>query len=89
MRTKCGCVLALCLAGVAAQAIEGLQIVVQHPNVVLSWPSVVGETYQVLYRPTLNRHTLGFAGYRSASRPRSKYHNFHAFRDRCHANGHR
>lgn len=57
MRTKFGCVLALCLAGVAAQAIEGLQIVVQHPNAVLSWPSVVGETYQVLYRPTLNSDT--------------------------------
>lgn len=57
MRTKFGFVLALCLAGIAVQAIEGLQITVQYPNAVLSWPSVVGETYQVFYRPTLNPDT--------------------------------
>ena len=34
-------------------AIEGLQIQVQCPNVVLSWPSVPGEVYIVRYQPAI------------------------------------
>ena len=34
-------------------AIEGLKLSLQCSNVVLSWPSVEGETYIVQYRPTL------------------------------------
>lgn len=34
-------------------AIEGLKLSLQCSNVVLSWPSMEGETYIVQYRPTL------------------------------------
>ena len=35
-------------------AIDGLRLSVQSSNVILSWPSVEGETYVVQYRQTLN-----------------------------------
>jgi len=35
-------------------AIEGLKLSVQCSNVVLSWPSVEGQTYIIQYRPTLD-----------------------------------
>jgi hypothetical protein len=38
-------------------AIEGLQLSLQCSNVVLSWPSVEGDTYIVQYRPTLDVST--------------------------------
>ena len=38
-------------------AIEGLQISVNCPDVVLAWPSAAGETYLVQYRPDLNPGT--------------------------------
>ena len=44
----------LCVSSIRTFAIEGLQLSVQSSNVVLSWPSVEGETYVVQYRPTLN-----------------------------------
>jgi hypothetical protein len=40
-------------SAIHAPAIEGLQVSVQCSNVVLSWPSVEGETYIVQYRQTL------------------------------------
>ena len=39
------------------RAIEGLRISVHCPDVVLSWPSLDGETYIVQYRPTLCTNT--------------------------------
>jgi len=44
-------------AGLNGFGIENLKIAVQCPDVVLSWPSQVGETYIVQYRPTLNTNT--------------------------------
>ncbi|MFN3407882.1 MAG: Ig-like domain-containing protein [Limisphaerales bacterium] len=38
-------------------AIEGLQLSLQCSNVVLTWPSVEGETYIVQYRPTLDTNS--------------------------------
>jgi hypothetical protein len=35
-------------------AIEGLQISVQSPDVILTWPSIPGENYIVQWRPTLD-----------------------------------
>ncbi len=46
------CVVTL-LAARHASAIEGLQIAVHGPNVVLSWPSIPAETYIVQYTPDL------------------------------------
>jgi hypothetical protein len=40
-----------------SHAIEGLQISVRCPDVILSWPSVEGETYIVQYRQTLITNT--------------------------------
>lgn len=50
------CVLAGCLPLFTLQAfaIEDLKISMQCSNVVLSWPSIEGETYFVQYRPTLS-----------------------------------
>ncbi|HET7624596.1 MAG TPA: hypothetical protein VFM25_04965 [Verrucomicrobiae bacterium] len=45
--------LALTAATPHTFAIEGLKVSVQCSNVVLSWPSVEGETYIVQYRPDL------------------------------------
>lgn len=47
--------IALVLASAAnTSAIEGLQISLECSNVVLSWPSIEGESYIVQYRPTLD-----------------------------------
>ncbi len=43
-----------CLFSLPAAAIEGLTVSVQCPNIVLSWPSVEGETYIVQYCPALS-----------------------------------
>src|SRR5437870_1176302 len=49
-------VAAACFLAATVQtfAIEGLKIKVVCPDVVLSWPSVEGETYIVQYRATLD-----------------------------------
>lgn len=41
----------------ATMAIDGLNIQVQCPNVVLSWPSTDGDTYMIRFRPTLDPST--------------------------------
>jgi hypothetical protein len=46
--------LATLLANTPGLAIEGLKLQIHCPDVVLSWPSVAGETYVVQYRPTLD-----------------------------------
>ena len=51
---------AVCLlfaTAVHTYAIEGLQLFLQCSNVVLTWPSVEGETYIVQYRPTLDTNS--------------------------------
>ncbi len=50
-----GCVFACCLTlNISSFAIDGLKLSVQSSDVVLTWPSLEGETYVVQYRPTLN-----------------------------------
>lgn len=44
-------------ANVKTFAIEGLHLSLQCSNVVLTWPSVEGETYIVQYRPTLDSNS--------------------------------
>ncbi|MEI7937655.1 MAG: hypothetical protein WCK27_13280 [Verrucomicrobiota bacterium] len=44
---------ALAASSASVSAIEGLQISVQCPDVILGWPSVAGENYIVQWRPTL------------------------------------
>ena len=54
------CITAICLLGVCAlqtSAIEELKVSVQCPDVVLSWPSVDGETYIVQYRPDVTTNS--------------------------------
>jgi hypothetical protein len=53
-RVVLGIVVLFFASAIPAIAIEGLQISVQCSNVVLSWPSVEGETYIVQYRQSLN-----------------------------------
>ena len=48
---------ALVASSASVSAIEGLQISVQCPDVVLGWPSISGEYYIVQWRPTLNPST--------------------------------
>jgi hypothetical protein len=48
---------ALVASSTSILAIEGLQISVQCPDVVLGWPSTPGENYIVQWRPTLNLST--------------------------------
>lgn len=45
------------LAASQALAIEGLNLSVQCPDVVLSWPSTPGQNYIIQYRPTLDPST--------------------------------
>src|SRR6266404_4870379 len=52
-----GAVMLFLASAVQTFAIEGLQLSLQCSNVVLSWPSVEGETYIVQYRPTLDVST--------------------------------
>src|SRR4051794_4873813 len=52
-----GAVALLLASAVQSFAIEGLQLSLECSNVVLSWPSVEGETYIVQYRPTLDVST--------------------------------
>jgi hypothetical protein len=47
----------LALASTSVSAIEGLQISVKCPDVILSWPSTSGENYIVQWRPTLDTNT--------------------------------
>ncbi len=49
--------LSLALFPAATRAIEGLQLSVQCPDVVLAWPSVEGEAYFVQHRPTLDENS--------------------------------
>lgn len=51
-----GCVLALASVP-QSHAIEGLKLQVRCPDVVLSWPSVEGETYIIQWRETLGTNT--------------------------------
>lgn len=48
---------ALFLSATSAPAIEGLELWVRCPDVVLSWPSTNGETYLVQFRPTLDTNS--------------------------------
>ena len=48
---------ALVASSAPVSAIEGLQISVQCPDVILGWPSSPGETYIVQWRPTLSPST--------------------------------
>jgi hypothetical protein len=48
---------ALMASSASVSAIEGLQISVQCPDVVLGWPSTSGEYYIVQWRPTLDSST--------------------------------
>lgn len=48
---------ALFVTSTPTLAIEDLQIAVPCPDVVLSWPSVEGETYLVQYRQTLDTNS--------------------------------
>lgn len=41
----------------SVSAIEGLQLTVQCPDVILGWPSLSGESYIVQWRPTLSPST--------------------------------
>jgi len=52
-----GAVALLFASAIQTLALEGLKVSVQYSNVVLSWPSVEGETYIVQYRPTLYTNT--------------------------------
>src|ERR1017187_1742727 len=49
---------ALVVSSASVSAIEGLQISVQCPDVVLGWPSTSGENYIVQWRPSLSTNTL-------------------------------
>jgi hypothetical protein len=48
---------ALVASSASVSAIEGLQISVQCPDVILGWPSNPGENYVVQWRPTLSPST--------------------------------
>ena len=48
---------ALVVSSGSVSAIEGLQISVQCPDVVLGWPSTSGENYIVQWRPSLSTNT--------------------------------
>ena len=48
---------ALVASSASVSAIEGLQISVQCPDVVLGWPSTSGENYIVQWRPSLSTNT--------------------------------
>jgi hypothetical protein len=52
-RGAIGALVVFLASAVHSQAIEGLKLSIQCSNVVLSWPSVPGETYIVQYRPAL------------------------------------
>ena len=47
----------ICMSAHQTFAIQGLQISVQCPNILLSWPSTEGDAYIIRYRPSLDAST--------------------------------
>jgi hypothetical protein len=54
---RLGVFTALVASSVSVSAIEGLQISVRCPDVILGWPSTSGEYYIVQWRPSLDPST--------------------------------
>ena len=55
--TRLAILAVLAASSISVTAIEGLHISVQCPDVILSWPSIEGETFIVQHRSTLNTNT--------------------------------